>query len=65
MSVAEIESAIVQLPANEFAELLTWMADYHQRMWDQQIENDAEAGRLDHLLTEVDEEYKAGLARPL
>ena len=65
MSVTEIESAITQLPATEVAALMTWLQDYHERLWDKQIEDDLEAGRLDPLLAEVDGEHKAGLARPL
>jgi hypothetical protein len=65
MSVAEIESAIVQLPAKDFAALMAWLQEYHQQAWDKQIEDDLEAGRLDTLLTEVDKEYRQGLARPL
>ena len=65
MSVAEIESAILQLPAKEMAELMTWLGNYHEQVWDMQIEDDLEAGRLDRLLAEVDKEHKAGLARPL
>ena len=33
--------------------------------WDKQIENDLDSGRLDWLLAEIDDEYEAGLARPL
>jgi hypothetical protein len=65
MSVAEIESAIAQLPAKEVAELMAWLHEYHDQVWDRQIEDDLEAGRLDKLLAEVDEEHRAGLARPL
>jgi hypothetical protein len=65
MSVTEIESAITQLPAKEVALLMAWLQDYHERLWDKQIEDDLEAGRLDPLLAEVDKEHEAGLARPL
>ena len=65
MSVTEIESAIAQLPAKEVAELMAWLQNYHEQVWDRQIEDDLEAGRLDTLLAEVDEEHRAGLARPL
>ena len=65
MSIAEIESAITQLPANDFAELMVWLQNYHEQMWDRQIEDDLETGHLDKLLAEVDSEHKAGLARPL
>ena len=65
MSLQEIESAIVRLPPSELAELTVWLAEYRERLWDRQIENDLEAGRLNCLLAEVDQEYDAGLAKPL
>lgn len=65
MSVKEIESAIAQLPTKEVTELMSWLAEHHARLWDRQIEDDLDAGRLDALLAEVDQEYEAGLARPL
>jgi hypothetical protein len=65
MTVKEIEIAITRLPADEFADLLTWLDDYREQIWDEQIENDLEAGRLDALLAEVEKEYEAGLSRPL
>ena len=65
MSVTEIESAIRQLPASDLAELMAWLEEQHEQVWDQQIEADLEAGRLDALLAEVDKEHQAGLARPL
>jgi hypothetical protein len=65
MSVMEIESAISQLPASDLATLMGWLEEYHEQVWDRQIEDDLEAGRLDALLAEVDKEHEAGLARPL
>ena len=65
MGVKEIELAITQLPAEDLAELAAWFADYCAEMWDKQIEQDLETGRLDALLKEVDAEYKAGLSQPL
>ena len=65
MSVKEIEQAITQLPPNEVAELVAWLEEYHHQKWDRQIEADLEAGRLDSLLAEVEEEYQSGQARPL
>lgn len=65
MSVQEIETAITQLTSPEVTELMSWLADYHAGLWDTQIESDLEAGRLDALLAQVDQEYQAGLARPL
>jgi hypothetical protein len=65
MSIAEIESAIAQLPAKEFAELMGWLQEHYDRMWDQQIEGDLAAGRLDVIVAEADDEYRQGLAEPL
>ncbi|MEI8373699.1 MAG: hypothetical protein WCJ35_12800 [Planctomycetota bacterium] len=65
MSIAEIESAITQLPAKEYAELMAWLQEYHDRMWDKQLDDDLAAGRLDALMAEANDEYKQGLAQPL
>jgi len=65
MSVKEIEIAITQLPATDLAELMAWLENYHAQVWDKQIEEDLEAGRLAPLLAEVDKEYEAGLGQPL
>ena len=65
MSVTEIEAAIAELPNEDLAELINWLESHHATIWDKQIEDDLEAGRLDALLAEVDKEYAAGLASPL
>jgi len=65
MGIKEIEKAIVQLPAEDLDKLAGWLEEYRAQMWDEQIDQDLEAGRLDGLLAEVDEEYEAGLSQPL
>ena len=65
MSVEEIEAAIARLPSSELAELMTWLQEFHAKAWDEQIEDDLDAGRLDGLLSEVDREYESGLSWPL
>ena len=65
MSVQEIVNAIIKLPNKDVSELMPWLAEHHAQLWDKQIEDDLDAGRLDALLAEVDKEYEAGLARPL
>ncbi len=65
MSIREIEVAITQLPVDKLVELSSWLEEYQAQVWDEQIENDLDAGRLDALLAEVDAEYEAGLAQPL
>ena len=65
MSVQDVETAITQLSPQELAELMAWLEEYHEQIWDRQIEDDLEKGRLNTLLAEVDKEYEAGLGRPL
>jgi hypothetical protein len=65
MSIQELEAAITLLPPHELAELMAWLVEYHAKVWDQRIEADLDAGRLDSVLAEVERDYKAGLARPL
>jgi hypothetical protein len=65
MDVKEIEIAITRLSAKDVAKLVSWLEDYQAQLWDRQIEEDLEAGRLDALLAEVDKEYEAGLSQPL
>ena len=64
-NVEQIERAIAQLPAEDLAELMSWLEEYHAEVWDKRIEEDLKTGRLDALLAEADEEYEAGLAQPL
>ena len=65
MSVKEVEMIIEQLSPRELAELMAWLETYHAQVWDEEIAQDLEAGRLDPLLAEVDKEYEAGLGQPL
>ena len=65
MSVTEIKTAIAELTGHDLAELINWLETYQAKLWDKQIEEDLEAGRLDAVLAEVDKEYEAGLGKPL
>lgn len=65
MSIQELETAIKKLPTKELSNLTTWLIDYHEQIWDQQIEDDLDSGKLDQLLDEIDSEYEAGLAKSL
>ena len=65
MSVTEIQAAIIELTGDDLADLMSWLDDYQAKLWDKQIDEDLQAGRLDAVLAEVDEEYEAGLGQPL
>ena len=65
MSIEEIKSTITQLSDPEAAESSLWLVNYHHERWEQRIEGDLDAGRLDALFAEADREHKTGLAKPL
>jgi hypothetical protein len=65
MSVKEIQAASTELTSDDFADLMNWLDDYQAKLWDKQIDEDLQAGRLDKILAEVDKEYETGLTEPL
>jgi hypothetical protein len=65
MTIAELKQAVAQLSEEELVRFRTWFDEYYAKVWDEQIEKDAKSGRLDRLISEVDEEYDAGLSKPL
>jgi hypothetical protein len=64
-TIEAIEQAIQQLPEAELRELRRWFTEFTDDMWDKQIENDANAGKLDALAAEALAEYNSGLATEL
>jgi DNA-binding SARP family transcriptional activator len=65
MTISEIEQAITELSPEELVRFREWFEEYYAEVWDKQIEEDAKSGRLDKLISEADEEYNAGLSKPL
>jgi hypothetical protein len=52
-SVQEIKTAINGLPKEDFWILAEWFERERNRVWDEQMQADAEAGRLDFLFEEA------------
>ena len=65
MSVKEIEAAIAQLSPEELAQFADWFAEFQARAWDEQLEADAKAGKLDELVREAKEDFARGKCKPL
>lgn len=59
-TVEEIESAVSQLAPMDYAKFRQWLSDYHNRMWDKEMERDAQTGRLDDLAKEALDDLKSG-----
>jgi hypothetical protein len=65
MSVQDLENAIRQLSADDFAQLARWIDEYRADQWDQQIESDIRAGRLDDAGRRADADFESGRCTPL
>lgn len=65
MDIKEIESAIAQLPPSELAELAKWFEEFQAQLWDEQLERDVKAGRLDTLLEQAEQDFEQGQCEPL
>lgn len=64
-TVEEIEQAIEKLSPQDHKRLMDWLDEHYWAKWDQQIEEDSAAGRLDHVLEQVKADIAAGRTRPL
>ena len=64
-TVEEITAAIVRLTPEQAARRQDWLAECAERQWDEHIERDVVAGRLDYLAEKALADYHAGRARPL
>ena len=64
-SVAEIQEAIRSLTAEEYTQLRQWFTDLDWERWDEEIEADDAAGRLDSLVAEALEAKENGTLQEL
>ena len=65
ITVEDIEKAVAGLPPREFDRFRAWFDEFQAARFDQRIERDAEAGKLDGLAEEAVAEYRQGSAREL
>jgi hypothetical protein len=61
----QIQSSIEKLSAEEIAKLREWLDELDERLFDEKIERDAKAGKLDKLADEARRDHKRGLSRKL
>jgi hypothetical protein len=64
-TVEQIEAAILKLSPQELSQLADWVLDLDEQRWDEQIEQDVAAGKLDFLAQEALAEFEAGNCRTL
>ncbi len=65
MSVEDIEKAIARLPPDQLAEFRAWFEAFDGVRFDDKIERDAKAGKLDALADQAIEDFHTGRAREL
>jgi len=58
--VERIKLSVMQLSTDELAELRRWFIEYDAARWDEQIENDVCAGKLDALAQTALRHFDAG-----
>lgn len=56
----EIKESIEKLSPEDFEKLRRWIVEKHWEVWDKQIEEDSQAGKLDFLIEEAEREFKEG-----
>lgn len=63
--IEAIQAEIESLSSDDFARLCQWIAERDWQNWDQQIEHDSAAGKLDFLWEEAEAAKRQGKLREL
>jgi hypothetical protein len=63
--VEDIEKAITQLPQDQLKQFRAWYEKFDSDAWDEQIEKDAAAGKLDSLAEAAIIDHKAGNSKEI
>lgn len=59
-TVKEIETAVSKLSRDDLQSFRRWFLDFDAEAWDQQFEEDVQAGRLDALADEALRDLRTG-----
>jgi hypothetical protein len=59
-TVEDIEKAVTKLSREQLAKFRAWFEEFQERQFDEQIERDAKAGKLDRLAAEARANHHAG-----
>jgi hypothetical protein len=63
--IEEIENAVANLPASEWAAFSAWFEAFEAERFDKHIQRDAEAGKLDPLADAALAQFKKGFVREI
>ena len=59
-AVKDIQEAVAQLPTDDLVSFRSRFEDFDAKIWDEQFEDDAKAGRLDALADRALADFRAG-----
>jgi hypothetical protein len=65
MTIDDLEEAVAKLPPDQFAEFRAWFEAFDAARFDQKIERDAKAGKLDALAMRAVGEFRTDRAQKL
>ena len=65
MTVEDLENAVAKLPPNDLARFRAWFEEFDAARFDQKIERDAKASKLDRLAEQAIHDLRKGRARGL
>jgi hypothetical protein len=66
MSILEdIEKAVAELPPDQLAQFRAWFEEFEAARFDERVERDAKAGKLDQLADQAIADFRAGRTREL
>ena len=60
-----LERKVTALSSEELAEFRRWFAEFDAKEWDRQLEQDANAGKLDTLAEKALRDHAAGKSKEL
>jgi len=63
--IDELKADIERLPGEEVAELFRWLSEKDWENWDEEMKADSQAGRLDFLMREAEDQKAKGTLKEL
>ena len=64
-TLEDIEKAVAELPPDQLMRFRAWFEEFEAARFDQRIERDAKAGKLDQLAEQALADFRAGRVRDL
>jgi hypothetical protein len=65
MTLSDLEKAVAKLPPDQLAKFRAWFEVFDAVRFDEKIERDAKAGKLDRLAEQALADFQKGRAREL